>query len=106
MKNQYIVIFVTAKDKAEARKITQGLLKEKLVACVNIVGGIESHFRWQGKIDKANEVLLVIKTKQKSFEEIVSKVKLFHSYENPEIIALPIIAGSWAYLKWIDEVVS
>lgn len=105
MKNQFIVIYVTVKNKAEAKKITQGLLKARLVACVNVVGAIESHFWWQGKIDQASEVFLIIKTKQKLFEKIVSKVKLLHSYENPEIIALPIVAGSWPYLKWIDEVV-
>ncbi len=104
MKNQYIVILVTVKNKAEARKIAQGLLKKQLVACVNIVDGVESHFCWQGKIDKANEVLLIIKSRQKLFEEIVTKVKQLHSYENPEIIALPLAAGSWPYLKWIDEV--
>ena len=106
MKNQYIVIFVTAKNKAEAKKIAQGLLKDSLVACVNMVGGVESYFQWQGKIDKANETLLIIKTKQKSFEKVLSKVKQLHSYDNPEIIALPIVAGSWDYLKWIDEVVA
>jgi periplasmic divalent cation tolerance protein len=106
MKNQeYNVVFITAKDTIEARKIANGLLKAKLVACVNILDGVESIFRWKGKVDSAREVLMVIKSKQKSFEKIVSKVKLLHSYENPEIIALPIIAGSWNYLKWIEEVV-
>ena len=99
----YTVIFVTTKNKTEARKIAQGLLKERLAACINIMGGVESLFWWQGKIDKAPEALMIIKTKQKLFEKIVSKVKLWHSYQNPEIIALPIQAGSWNYLKWIDE---
>lgn len=99
----YTVIFVTTKNKTEARKIAQRLLKERLAACINIVGGMESLFWWQGNIDKAQEALMIIKTKRKLFEKIVSKVKLWHSYQNPEIIALPIQAGSWNYLKWIDE---
>ena len=108
MNNQekYIVVLITAKDKVEAKKIALGLLKGKLVACVNIMEGVESLFRWQGKIDSAQESLMVIKTKQKLFKKVVAKVKLLHSYQTPEIIALPIIAGSWDYLKWIDEVVA
>ena len=105
MKNQYIVIFITAKNKLEAKKIALGLLKAKLVACVNITKDIESHFLWKSKIDSGREVLLIVKSKQKLFQKIVSKVQELHSYENPEIIAMPIIAGSWPYLKWIDEVV-
>lgn len=101
--NQYIVVLITAKNKTEAKKVAQGLLKDRLAACVNILGGVESLFWWQGKIDKGSEALMIIKTKQKSFEKLVSKVKLLHSYQNPEIIALPIVAGSWNYLKWIDE---
>jgi len=104
--NQYIVILITTKNKAEAGKIAQGLLKDRLIACANIIDGVESMFWWQGKVDKSKEALMVIKTKRKLFEEVVSKVKLLHSYKNPEIIALPIVAGSWNYLKWIDEVVS
>jgi periplasmic divalent cation tolerance protein len=103
MKNQYIVIFVTVKNKTEAKKIALGLLKDKLVACVNIQDGIESYFWWQGRLDSSKEAMLIIKSKQKLFEKIASKVKVLHSYENPEIIALPIVAGSLPYLKWIDE---
>ncbi len=106
MKNQHIVVLVTAKNKLEARKITQGLLKERIVACVNILDGVESHFTWKGKLEHSKETLLVIKAKQKVFEQVVNVVKKLHSYDNPEIIALPIVAGSWPYLKWIDEVVS
>ncbi len=104
--NQYVVILITAKDKTEARKIARGLLKVRLIACANILDGVESLFRWEGKVDKTQEVLMIIKTKRKLFEKIVSKVKLLHSYRTPEIIALPIVAGSWNYLKWIDEVIS
>ena len=103
---KYVVVLITAKDKRQARQIAQGLLKSRLAACVNLLDGVESLFRWKGKIDKAQEVLLIVKTKQKVFEKIVAKVKLLHSYQTPEIIALPLTGGSWNYLQWInDEVV-
>ena len=101
--NNYIVVFVTAKNKTEAKRIARGLLKDRLAACVNILAGVESLFWWQGKIDRGSEVLMIIKTKRKLFEKVMAKVKLLHSYQTPEIIALPVVAGSWAYLKWIDE---
>ena|SRR3989338_3870514 len=99
----YIVVLVTASSKEEARKISRGLLEEKLAACVNILTGVESHFWWQGKIDTAGEFLLVIKTKKKLFNKLTEKVKASHSYSVPEIIGLPIISGSGDYLKWIND---
>ena len=98
-----IVIFVTAANKKEARKIAAGLVKEKLAACVNIIEGVRSLFRWQGKIDMAQEVLLVIKSRKTLMNRLIKKVKSLHSYEVPEIIALPIICGDKKYLKWLDE---
>ena len=99
----YIVVFITAKDKSEAEKIAQGLLKAKLIACANIIEGIQSLFWWEGKIDSAKEALLVLKTKKALFKKIQSKVKALHSYQTPEIIALPIVSSSEDYLKWIDS---
>ena len=104
--NRSIVVLITAKNKTQARKIAQGLLKDRLMACANIIEGVESMFLWQGKIDKASEVLLIIKTHQKVFDKLVAKVKLLHSYQTPEIIALPVVQGSEDYLKWIEESVS
>jgi periplasmic divalent cation tolerance protein len=78
-------------------------MKNKLAACVNIIDNIKSIFWWQGKIDKAKEVLLIIKTKKKLIDKLIKKVKSLHSYAVPEIIALPIIAGNKKYLEWIDE---
>ena len=100
---KYIVVFVTAKDKEQAKTIADGLLKDRLAACVNVVGGVQSFFWWSGKIDQAGEVLLVIKTKKVLFKKIVLKVKALHSYDVPEVIALPIIGGNFDYLKWIEE---
>ena len=98
----YIVIFVTTKDVKQAQKIADGLLKEKLIACANIIDGVKSLFRWEGRVDSAKEALLVLKTKKTLSNKVAAKVKLLHSYQTPEIIALPIAAGSRDYLKWID----
>ncbi len=99
----YSVILVMAAHKKEARKIAHALLKLKLAACVSILGGVESLFWWQGKIDSAHEVLLVIKSKKIKIQKIVKLVKAMHSYEVPEIISLPVTAGFRPYLKWIND---
>jgi periplasmic divalent cation tolerance protein len=99
----YIIILITASNKKEARKIVQALLNKRLVACVNIVDGIDSFFWWQGKIDHAKETLLIVKSKKEKLPKIIRLVKSLHSYEVPEIIAMPIIGGNRPYLKWIDE---
>lgn len=99
----HIVVLVTASSKKEAQKLASCLLQEKLAACVNVIDGVDSHFRWQGKIDKAKEALLMIKTKKPLFNKLQKRIKSLHSYEVPEIIALPIIAGNKKYLDWIDD---
>lgn len=98
-----IVIFVTASGKEEADKIADRLVKEKLAACVNIINGVESVFWWENKIDRASEVLLVIKSSKEKFAQISETVKALHSYEVPEIIALPITDGYKPYMDWINE---
>ena len=98
-----IVIFVTAKDYDQATKISQSLVDQKLIACANIISGVKSLFWWEGKVDEANEVLLILKTKKSLFKKIEKAVKALHSYEVPEIIALPIIEGHKPYLKWVNE---
>jgi periplasmic divalent cation tolerance protein len=103
MKTHYIAVLVTAKDKKEAEKISRGLLEAKLIACANILDGVQSLFWWQGKIDSSQEVLLVLKTKKVLFKKVLTKVKSLHSYQTPEIIALSIIAGSEDYLGWINS---
>ena len=99
----FVVIFITTSTKKEAKKISNNLLKEKLVSCVNIIKGVNSHFWWKGKIESANEVLLIAKTESRFFNDIVKIVKTLHSYEVPEIIALPIIDGNKDYLNWISK---
>ena len=99
----YVVILVTAKDTSEANAIAARLVEKKLIACANIVSGIQSIFWWEGKVDQSNEVLLVLKSEQKLVNKIIKEVKALHSYSVPEIIALPIIAGSKDYLNWIKK---
>jgi len=103
MDQQFIVIFVTAANRVEAEQIGQFLVEKKLAACCNIVDSIYSIFHWEGKICQDNEVMLMLKTVKKNFDLIVTEVKKLHSYETPEIIALPIIAGSDDYLNWIRK---
>jgi len=99
----YIVVVVTAKDNKEATKIAQGLLEAKLIACANIISGVQSLFRWQGKIDSSKEVLLILKTKKSLFKKVAARVRSLHSYQTPEIIALPIVNGTKDYLGWISS---
>lgn len=101
--NSYVVVCVTAKDRSEAKTIAQNLLQEKLAACVNIVDSVQSFFWWQGSVDEANEVVLIVKTRADAMDQVISTVKSLHSYETPEIIALPIVGGSKDYLNWIDS---
>ncbi len=98
-----IVVLVTAKDHKQAKNIAKQLLTLKLVACVNVLKGVESFFWWDNKIDSAKEVLLVIKSQRSKLPDLIKTVQSVHSYQVPEIIALPIIAGSLDYLRWIDE---
>jgi periplasmic divalent cation tolerance protein len=98
-----IVVLITAGSGEEAQRIAKLLVEAKKAACVNILPGVDSLFRWQGKIDSARESLLLVKTRASLFPEIVNLVKDIHSYEVPEIIALPIIAGNEDYLRWLDS---
>lgn len=99
----HIVILVTAKDEVQANKIAEKLVAEKLVACANIVPGVQSIFHWKGKIDRAQEALLILKSRRRHFPAIVKRVKVLHSYDVPEIIALPIVEGNKDYLQWITD---
>ena len=99
------VIFITAGTDEEARKVAEVLLKRRKAACVNIVPGVSSFFWWQGKLDSAQENLLLVKTKASLVNEIVSLVREVHSYDVPEVIALPIVGGNQDYLEWIASIV-
>jgi periplasmic divalent cation tolerance protein len=99
----YIVVLVTAADVREAQKIADKLIRGRLVACVNIVDNVRSVFWWKGKPDSAAEALLIMKSKKSRLAKIIKAVKSSHSYEVPEIIALPVISGEKKYLRWLDE---
>jgi periplasmic divalent cation tolerance protein len=99
----YIQISTTTETKEQAQKIARHLVEQKLAACVQISGPIESTYRWKGKVENAQEWLCLIKTREDFFEKIESAIKKLHSYETPEIIAVPIVKGSKEYLKWMDE---
>ena len=98
----YVVVIMTAANREEAVKIVRSLLEERLIACANIVGPISSIFWWQGKIDEAREFLVFMKSHENHFERLSEKVAEIHSYEVPEIIALPIIKVSPPYLEWLN----
>jgi periplasmic divalent cation tolerance protein len=99
----HIVIFVTFGSAAEARKLARALVESRLAACVNILQApVESIYRWKGNVDSAKEYLLVIKSTRRRFSALQSEIKRLHSYDIPEIIALPIAAGSPDYLAWLS----
>jgi len=98
-----IIVLITAGSEEEAHKIAELLVEEKKAACVNVVPSVDSLFRWKGKLDSARESLLLVKTRTSLLSEVISLVKGIHSYEVPEIIALPIVGGSEEYLKWLDS---
>jgi periplasmic divalent cation tolerance protein len=99
----YILVFITASSEKEGEKIASSLVKERLAACVNLIGRMESNFRWKGQICSEREVLLIVKTKDRLFEKLKKRVVELHSYEVPEILALPILAGFEKYLSWVEE---
>ncbi len=99
--NQFIIVIVTVSSKKEAESIAQTLLQEKLIACANIVGPVSSHFHWEGKVEVAEEFLVLLKSRMDLFDALSARVKGLHSYEVPEILAIPVVAGSKAYLDWI-----
>jgi len=88
----------------EARRIGRSVVDKKLAACANILrGGVESVYRWKGKVERAREVLVMMKTTARRLKELEREVKRMHSYDVPEFIVLPIIEGSREYLGWVDE---
>ena len=99
----YVLVIVTTANKEEAVKIVRSLLKERLIACANILGPVSSRFWWQGKIDEAKEFMVFMKSSKNLFERLSERVREIHSYDVPEIIALPIIEGSPPYLDWLKS---
>jgi len=97
----YMIVIMTAPSKEEAVKIVRTLLEERLIACANIIDPVYSLFWWKEKIEDEKEVLVIMKSHQKLFEKLSKRVTELHSYDVPEILALPIAEGSQSYLDWM-----
>jgi len=98
-----IIVLMTASSKKEAEDITHKLLEERLIACANIVDNVSSLFWWKQKIEQENETLVVMKSSEKMFKQLTQRIQQLHSYQVPEILALPIVAGSQPYLDWMKS---
>ena len=98
-----MMIYATTTNAAEAEAIGSALVGEKLVACVNILDGMRSMYRWKGAIERADEAVLIAKTKESLVPRVIERIKALHSYEVPCIEAIPIVNGNSAYLKWIGD---
>ena len=101
-----LVIYITAPSEEEATKIARILVEEHLAGCVNIVKDIRSIYLWQGKVEDEKEVLMIVKTRPQLFSALTARVKALHSYMVPEVIAIPVVDGSDAYINWLKEVTS
>ena len=99
---EYAVVFMTAASMAEAETIAHVLVEERLTACVNLLPGCRSVFHWEGEIQTEHEVFMIAKTRQEAVDAVIQRVRELHSYDEPEVIALSIEAGSAGYLRWID----
>ena len=106
MQDTYVIVIVTTSSKQEAEKIAQRLLDKRLIACANIIGPVSSLFCWSGKTERAEEYLMLLKSRKDLFEKLAETVKALHSYEVPEILVLPVVGGSEAYLVWLDSCLS
>ena len=98
-----VIILITCANNKEAKRIARALVGRKLVACVNIINNIKSIYWWQERVNSSNEILLLAKSKKALLGKIIRQVKSLHSYQVPEIIALPIISGNKDYISWINE---
>jgi len=102
-RRQAVVVLVMAASKQEAARIGRMLVKAELAACVNVLPGIRSIFRWAGKVSEEREVLLIVKSRSDLFGRLAAEVKRLHSYQVPEVIAFPITYGAADYLAWIHK---
>ena len=102
----HAVVLCTAGSEADASRIAETLVERRLAACVNVVPGISSTYRWKGAVQTDREWLLLVKTRRDRFEEVRAAIREVHSYELPEIVMLEITGGDASYLAWIDESVA
>jgi periplasmic divalent cation tolerance protein len=97
-----IVVLSTCASREEAEKLARVLVEQRLAACVNVISGITSFYRWQGNLETASESLMLIKSSRARFEELRLALEKAHSYEVPEVIALPVVEGAPNYLNWLE----
>lgn len=105
MNGECILILITCPEESESKNIARELVNKRFAACVNIVSPVYSIFYWEDKVQEEGESLLIVKTEKKLLDSIIEVVKKLHSYTVPEVIAIPMIGGNKAYLKWINDVV-
>jgi periplasmic divalent cation tolerance protein len=101
--NNFVIAYITAKDKAQALSIGRILVEERLAACVNVIDGMTSIYRWEGRICEDGEAILIVKTSAEKFEALTERVKQLHTYTCPCVVSIPIIGGNPAYLEWLGE---
>jgi len=101
--DDYIIVLTTCNSSEMASSIADSLVSQKLAACVNVIKGVESVYQWQGKIERDNEILLIVKTRQSLFSQVEQVIQELHDYELPEIIAVSIETGEKNYLNWIQS---
>ena len=101
--SQVLIVFCSCGAEEEATRIASALVEERLAACVNILPGMQSIYRWHGVIERAGELLLLIKTTEAQLAALRVRIEALHSYDTPEVIALPIAGGSERYLAWLRE---
>ena len=101
MDDTYLVVLVTVPSREVGREVANKLVDKRLAACVNLVPGVVSIYRWQGKLEEDDELLLVIKTRASHFKRLAAEIKKMHPYDLPEVIGLPIVQGSQEYLTWL-----
>jgi len=98
---RWLLVFITTPTRHQAQTIGRRLVQERLAACVQVFGPVTSSYRWQGRLERSREWLCLVKTERRRLDQVVALVKRLHSYQLPELIALPISAGSPDYLKWL-----
>jgi len=99
----YSMVFVTAPDKKVARQLARAALEMRLVACANLVAGMESHYWWQGKLERSAEILIIFKTTTRRLAALEKLVLAQHPYDTPEFVVVPVSAGTDRYLNWIMD---
>lgn len=101
--HKFVLVLSTTAKQRVAERIARALVREKLAACVNVIPGLISHYRWKGRVERSHEWLLLVKTRAALFPRLAERVKELHPYAVPEIISVPLAAGSNDYLRWILE---